>query len=198
MKSVLRVLLAVSLCSVVISTPTAAPTALPTASPSFTPSAVPSRAPTRIPTVSPTQTPSRTPSRTPTANPSFSPTATPTFAPSALPTMLLNPQGIYVTQPISTLNVQIPIAEHQLVVVPPSGNALISLKFYDAVTTDVGFLLIFSVVSFIFFSHFLYHSLYILLIHLHYLGVYINCLKCSVNTVTCQSTDNRLNRTTPG
>lgn len=68
------------------------------------------------------------PSAVPTASPT---TASPTFA----PTMQLNPQATYVTASLGSLNVEYPIAQHQLVVVQPAGNSLIQLTFFDAFTT---------------------------------------------------------------
>lgn len=74
--------------------------------------------------------PAATPSAVPTASPT---TASPTFA----PTMQLNPQATYVTASLGSLNVEYPIAQHQLVVVQPAGNSLIQLTFFDAFTTKV-------------------------------------------------------------
>lgn len=57
--------------------------------------------------------------------------------PTAAPTMFLNPQGTYIIEPISELNINFPIAQHQLVVVQPAGSSLIQLTFYDAATSQV-------------------------------------------------------------
>lgn len=56
--------------------------------------------------------------------PTFRPTFTPSYSPTPIPT------------PVTTLlPQQSPIAPHQLIVVPATGNSLIQLKFYDPTTT---------------------------------------------------------------
>lgn len=63
--------------------------------------------------------------------------ATPTVTPTFAPTMQLNPQATFVTSSLGSLNIEYPIAQHQLVVVQPAGNSLIQLTFFDAFTTKV-------------------------------------------------------------
>ncbi len=60
--------------------------------------------------------------------PSPSSTPAPSFSPTPIPTPVIVLQ-----------HQQLPIAPHQLIVVPPTGNALIQLKFYDPTTTLVSF-----------------------------------------------------------
>ena len=99
----------------------------------------PSAAPTRSPTFAPSQSPTRTPTANPTLSPTARPTLSPTFSPTFSPTAFLNPQGAqaFVTAPIAILNVEYPIAPHQLIVVQPAGNSLIQLSFYHSSTTNV-------------------------------------------------------------
>lgn len=68
----------------------------------------------------------------------------PSFAavPTAAPTMFLNPQGVFVTPRISELNIDFPIAQHQLVVVQPGGNSLIQLTFYAAKTSQYKYIVL--------------------------------------------------------
>lgn len=59
-----------------------------------------------------------------------SPTAAPVYVPSYAPT--------YIPTPVVSLTPDAdPIAKHQLVVVPATGNQVIHLSFYDATTTKV-------------------------------------------------------------
>jgi len=67
-------------------TPTAGPTGTPTATPTVTPTAGPTGTPTATPTVTPTAGPTGTPTVTPTASPTGTPTGTPTVTPTASPT----------------------------------------------------------------------------------------------------------------
>jgi hypothetical protein len=80
--------------------------------------------------------PTRSPSRVPTKSPSRPPTISPTRKPTVLPT--ISPLGVFVNPPVSPFEeTSYPIALHQLVVVPSSGNALISLSFYDDANDNV-------------------------------------------------------------
>lgn len=64
----------------------------------------------------------------PTAFPTYQPTQRPTSAPTVAP-------------PPTATGIQSTgiIAQHQLIVVEPSGNTVIKLKFYDGTTTDFKF-----------------------------------------------------------
>jgi len=113
-KSVIRVLLGLSLAIGLAAeaqagsmpTPTATPGGSPTATPTSTPTGTPAGSPTATPTSTPTGTPTGTPTPTPTAGPTGTPTTTPTATPTATPTGTpsATPTAAPTPQPSATLD----------------------------------------------------------------------------------------------
>lgn len=66
------------------------------------------------------------------STPTVFPTLQPTYRPTSVPTAAAPPTA-------TALQATGIIAQHQLVVVEPSGNSVIKLKFYDTTTTDFKF-----------------------------------------------------------